>query len=180
MESKLKMTKKLELLSEIGEYKLFKYKPTLLHMFSKLYPEPITLRRVLRFGMALKCGYEIFYLVDKDKTVAYCTVQSGKSKRFDYSSEKDIIIGPYVVVEKYRGQNIASTLVDKLLKIKKGTYNYAYAYIKKENIASIKTCEKVGFEYYSNAVVTSLICNVKKSNDSNCKHIIMRYEEKDI
>ena len=172
------MIKRLELLSEFDGFKLFKYKPTLLHMFGGLYPEPVTIRRIIRFGLALKCGYEIFYLVDKDKTVAYCTVQSGRSKRFDYSNERDIIIGPYVVIEEYRGQSIASKLIKEVLKIKKGTYNYAFAYIKKENVASIKTCEKVGFEYYSDAVVTPLICNVQKSENNSCKHIIMKYEGK--
>ncbi len=174
------MTKRLKLINRIGEFKLFEYKPTLMHMFGKLYPESITVRRIIRFALALKCGYEIYYLTDKDETVAYCTVQSGKSKRFDYSTEKDIIIGPYVVVEEYRGQSIASKLIEEVLKIRKGTYNYAFAYIKKENIASIKTCEKVGFTYYSDAVVTPFICNVKKNEDSDCNYIIMKDEEKSV
>ncbi len=172
------MKQRILSVGRVDKFELIRFTPGILDLFGKYYPEKISLRRIIRFGMALKCGYEIYYLTDGDKTCAYCTVQSGKSKRFDYSDEKDIIIGPYAVVESYRGNGVASRLVEKVLEIKKGTYKSAFAYIKKENIASIRTCEKVGFRYYSDAVITGLVRNVRKTNKTDSSYLIMKDEGK--
>lgn len=171
------MNGRMKPMGKMEEFEIFKFTPGVFSLFGEFYPEPISLRRIIRFAMALKCGYEIYYLVDGKKTVAYCTVQSGRSKRFDYSDEKDIIIGPYVVVEDYRGRAIASRLIKEILAMRKGTYKGAFAYIKKENIASIKTCEKIGFKYFSDALVTRIICNVRKTEKKDSSYLIMKYEE---
>lgn len=172
MENRLNMVGKLE------NYDLYQFSPTLFDLFGKYYPEPVKLKRILRFVLALKCGYEIFYLIDNDnKTIAYCVLQNGKSGRFDFSCQGDALVGPVLVLEEHRGKSIAAKLIKHILEIKNGYYKNIYCYIKKDNFASIKTFEKVGFTYYSDARLTPLLYNVRKCKHNDCKHLIMKYED---
>ena len=164
-------------IEDYEDYEIFKYSPSLFHLFGKYYPEKITLRRIIRFLLALPDGYGIYSLVKEGKALGYCTIQNGKSPRFDYTSEKDIVVGPYVIMPEYQGNGLAAKLIYRVLLTNKGKYEYAYAYIKKDNIASIKTCEKLGFSFYKNAHVTSIKADVKSTDDADASHIIMRIRE---
>lgn len=171
------MGKNLIKLEDYDSFEIFKYTPSLFHLFGKYYPEKITLRRIIRFILALPDGYEIYSLVKENKAWGYCTIQNGKSPRFNYTSENDIVVGPYVIMPEYQGHGLAAKLIHRVLLANKGNYDYAYAYIKKDNIASIKTCEKLGFAFYKNAHVTSIKADVKVTEDKNADHIIMRVNE---
>lgn len=168
------MTSKLIKIEEYNEYSIYEYTPSLFHLFGRFYPERINARRIIRFILALKDGYKIYSLVKDDKAVAYCTIQSGKSPRFDYTTENDIVVGPYVVMPEYQGAGLAAKLIKRILLYKAGQYEYAYAYITDSNIASIKTCEKLGFSFYKNAYVTAIKADVKATDDENTGHVIMR------
>ena len=164
------------IIEDYEQYEIFKYSPSIFHLFGKYYPERITLRRIIRFILALPDGYEIYSLVKDDKALGYCTIQRGKSPRFDYTTEKDIVVGPYVIMPEYQGNGLAAKLIRRVLLINKGKYQYAYAYIKKDNTASIKTCEKVGFKFYSFAEVTKIKADVKKTDDAKAHYVVYRYE----
>lgn len=168
------------IIEDYEQYEIFKYSPSIFHLFGKYYPERITLRRIIRFILALPDGYEIYSLVKDDKALGYCTIQRGKSPRFDYTTEKDIVVGPYVIMPEYQGYGLATKLIRRVLLINKGKYQYAYAYIKKDNIASIKTCEKLGFSFYKYAHVTRIKADVKATDDTEASHIIMRIKEGEI
>lgn len=167
------MTRLTEI-SGFEDYQILKYTPKWYALFGKYYPEKITLRRIIRFLLAMPCGYETYFLIKDNVVEGYCTVQSGKSSRFDYTSENDIIIGPYYILPQYQGKSLATKLIDLILRYKNGSYKYAFAYIKTDNIPSIKTCEKLGFSYYSGAHVTKFKADVRKTDDINAHYIIMR------
>ena len=168
------MTQKVIKIEEFDKYIIYEYTPTFFHLFGKYYPEKITLRRIIRFLLALKDGYKIYSLVKDNAVLAYCTIQSGKSNRFDYTTKEDIVVGPYVVMPEYQGSGLAAKLIKRILIYKANTYRYAYAYITDGNIASIKTCEKLGFVFYKNAYVTAIKADVMATDDENTGHIIMR------
>lgn len=158
-----------------GEKRILQFTPTLFSLFGKLYPEKITIRRIIRFLFALPDGYKIYYLTKENKTIAYCVVQSGKSKRFNFVNNEDIIIGPILVLNEFRGKGVATELIKSVLALENNNYNQAYCYIKKENQASINTFKKVGFIYYSDAILSPVLCNVKISNSEKSKHLIMKF-----
>ena len=58
-------------------------------------------------------------------------------------------MGPYYVVPEKRGEGLAAKLVDICLKTDPPKTGKAWEFIQHNNIASIKTAEKVGFEYNS-------------------------------
>lgn len=167
--------RELQLIEEIDGYEIYKYKPSFFHLFGDYYPERISVRRIIRFLLALPDGYEIYSMVKNGNALGYCTIQNGKSPRFDYTSQDDIVVGPYVIMPEFQGKGLAAKLISIVLQQKKNSYNAAYAYIKKDNIASIKTCEKVGFRFYSYAEVTRIKADVKKTSDQEASHVIYRY-----
>ena len=168
------MAGELRKIEDFEVYSIFEYTPNLLHLFGKYYPERINLRRIIRFTLALKDGYKIYSLVKDNKALAYCTIQSGKSSRFDYTTENDIVVRPYVVMPDFQGDGLAAKLIKRILVYKAGQYRYAYAYITDTNIASIKTCERLGFRFYKNAYVTAFKADVKATDDDKTGHVIMR------
>lgn len=168
------MSEKLIKIEEFDNYSIYKFSPDVFHLFGKFYPERINVRRIIRFLLALKDGYEIYSLVYNNIAIAYCTIQNGKCRRFDYTTEEDIVVGPYVVMPQYRGLGLAKELISRVLKYKGKGYSFAYAYITEGNLASVKTCEKLGFEFYKYAYVTRFKADVKATDDKDAGHIIMR------
>lgn len=167
-------------ISKHGDYMLYEYSPSIFHLFGEYYFEKIKIRRIIRFCLALASGYKIYYYVKEHTPVAYCTVQNGRARRFDFSTDADIVIGPYVVDDLYRGNGIAASLINQILLLYKNRFERAFVYIKKDNIASIKTCKKLGFDFYSDARVTPLKADVKSINGADSKHLILYISESDI
>lgn len=165
---------------KVGKYRIVRFKPWLFNLFGPYYPERITMRRIIRFSLALLHGYKIYSLINTNEVIGYCTIQSGKSSRFNYTKERDIVVGPYVIMPEYQGHGLAAKLIELVLKNGDCHFEYAYAYIKKENIASIRTCEKVGFQYYGNAIVTTIKADVKLVKEKNAAYSIYRISESEL
>lgn len=168
------MNKEMKQLENLGEYEVYRYRPSLFHLFGKYYPEEITMRRFIRLVLAFTDGYEIYYLVQNRTTVAYCMIQNGKSNRYDFATEDDLVVGPILVMPEFRGLGAGTQLIKKVLDLNVNKFKYAYAYIKRDNIASIRTFEKAGFAYYKNAFVTKIKADVKQTEDKNTGYLIVR------
>lgn len=169
--------RRIKELEGFENYRIVKFRPSLLNLFGPYYPEKITMRRIIRFFLALPYGYRIYSLISENTTIGYCTVQSGKSPRFEYTGKMDIVIGPYVIMPEYQGHGLAAKLIEIILKNEISDFKYAYAYIKKDNIASIRTCEKIGFQYYGDAIVTAIKADVKVSKNKKAPYSIYRIKE---
>jgi RimJ/RimL family protein N-acetyltransferase len=69
-----------------------------------------------------------------------------KFKKFKYMGKNDIQFIYVMVKEKFRGQNLAiQTIKESLAHLKQPVDNYWYV-TNKNNIASIKVAEKLGFK----------------------------------
>ncbi|MBR0406934.1 MAG: GNAT family N-acetyltransferase [Clostridia bacterium] len=128
---------------EVDHFRVLKYEPTALNPFY-VDMEPTTIMRRLRFLIDLKYGYSVYYLEKEGIMLGYCTITSGKNPRFWFADEKDIIIGPYYIDEKYRGYGYSTKLVDIVINKCETNWEKAYVYILNSNVPSIKVTEKVG------------------------------------
>lgn len=140
---------------ENGGFSYYKYKPKIFKPFY-INLEPISFRRRIRFFLAYFSGYEVYYMAKGAEYIGYCVIQSGRDKRYSFAGSNDIIVGPYFIREDFRGRKLSVTLLDVVLKRLAMEFNYAYDYIQKTNIPSIKASCRVGFEYMSDATVTKL------------------------
>lgn len=135
----------LENVYEFDGLKVAKYKPTALKPFY-LEMEPTTILRRIRFLIDLHYGYAVYYLLNGNEFLGYCTITSGKNPRFWFANEEDIVIGPYYVDEKYRGKGYATKLVDAVINHCENDWKKGYVSIKNSNAASIKVTQRLGGE----------------------------------
>ena len=138
--------------------------------------EPTTLMRRIRFLIDLKYGYFVYYLQLNQELIGYCTITSGKNPRFWFANDSDIIIGPYYIDVKYRGNGYSTKLVDLVINKCDIMWNNAYAYILNTNTPSIRVIERVGGKllfHVHNTIYRKLI---KKKNGEYGIYCISRQE----
>jgi L-amino acid N-acyltransferase YncA len=127
----------------IGGGRIYEYEPTFWKPFYRNY-EPLTLQRRVRFLLEWLKGYKVYYLEKEGTIVAYSVVSRGGG-RYGFATNKDIVVGPYFVKEEHRGKRYSEILVSELLYNEKIEYEYAYDWIRYDNIPSIKCAERAGF-----------------------------------
>lgn len=158
-----------------GSLTFYEYKPTILKPFY-VNLEPLTLRRRIRLILAYFSKFKVYYLKEDDHFVGYCLVQSGKDSRYKFATEEDIIVGPYFVVEKFRGRKFSIILLDYILKQSDLKFNNAYDYIHKNNTPSIKASEAVGFQYMSDANISKYLRQMKLCTKGQGEYLVFRYQ----
>ena len=122
---------------------IYEYKPSTLKPFWRNY-EPLTLQRRLRFLMELVKGYRVYYLEKEGEIVAYSVISKGGG-RYGFATKDDIVVGPYFVLENYRGKHYSEELVRALLQSEKISYKVAFDWIRYDNEPSIRCAERCGF-----------------------------------
>lgn len=162
---------------EENQMALYEYKPTMFKPFYKNL-EPLTLRRRVRLFLAYFSGFKVYYLKYKNDYVGYCLVQSGKDSRYKFADEKDIIVGPYFIHEDYRGRKLSILLLEFILYKIGLNFRYAFDYIHKDNIPSIKASKAVGFQYYSDANVSKFFRRITLCSDSHGEYYVFQYMNK--
>ena len=130
-------------------WELWKYNPGVFKPFM-INMEPLSLLARIRFLIDYCYGYEVFYIKKQDTYIGYCTLTSGKNPRYWFANGDDIIIGPYYVDEKYRGQGFCRSMVQASLYATASEWNNAYLYIKNTNMPSIKVALSIGAEWVFN------------------------------
>ncbi len=126
----------------------YRFAPSLFQLF---YGD---LRRIdaherVRFFLMLLHGYSVFYLYHGDEQIGYRVVATGGSFRFTFAGLTDIVLGPSFVSENHRGKRYSTKQLQGILLLPELTYQYAYSYIRKENVPSIRTAEGAGMNYIS-------------------------------
>ncbi len=140
--------KKLIKVSELeeGKFTLYEFKPNLIELFyGNEYPYNNGFRQKARFYMEyLENRFIVYYLVDdNNQIVGLCEVHPGGKGRYVMLTDDDLIVGPYVIRDAFRGKGYAIVLLSAVLNvIPKG--KSVYDWIQKDNIASRKTTEHVG------------------------------------
>ncbi|MFC7319289.1 GNAT family N-acetyltransferase [Halobacillus campisalis] len=167
----------MKLLTEKEGLSFYLYKPTILKPFFKQL-EPITLKRRIRLLLAYFTGYTVYYIGENNNLIGYCLVQNGKDNRYKFASEKDVIVGPYFIHEEYRGRKLSKILLEFILKQPELTFRYAYDYIHKDNIPSIKATEAVGFHYLSHAHISKFLRTIKLCEKGEGDYVVYKYIKK--
>ena len=122
-----------------------KCKPSLKNLFpSSLYN--LTLHNKIRWVIQLPVGYDIYKFFYEEKEIGYCAVSYGKNPRYPFiNKSNESIIGPYYILEEYRGSGLATKYITKLIPEVIEKVDAIYAFIQADNIASIKTVEECVF-----------------------------------
>lgn len=156
---------------ELLEYRPLLFKPLYINF------EPMRLIRRIRFLKEyLGNGhYKVYYLKVDDEYVGYCVVAPG-GRRLKCSTEQDIVIGPYYINKQKRGNGYSELLVKLTLENCSYCYNYAFDWVEKNNIASRKTSENVGFTKYGELNVTPVLRRLVIVNCGN--DIVFRFQRK--
>jgi RimJ/RimL family protein N-acetyltransferase len=161
------------------EFKLYEYKPRILCL-KKYKLQKISALTWLRYVLDFlrKGSYFIYYLEYKNQIIGECMIKPGGG-RFTFSRETDIIIGgPYYIVPEQRGKGFSEILIRMSLDNCKYKWNFAYDYIKKENLASIRVTEKCGFKRIGEMNINKMTHAVKmlESNGQFAVYQLSRLE----
>ena len=141
-----KVDKRITLIRNTGDFSFYLYRPTPFRLLQHHFEKMTFSRRVrLLLEYFAKGKYNVFYLAKDGVPVGYCVVAPG-NRRLKRSSAEDIVLGPYFVDPAFRGKGYAKILIGSVLHDAGLTYCYAYDYIKKDNLPSIKASLACGFE----------------------------------
>lgn len=174
--------KKLKFVKTVGDLSFFEYVPSLLEPYYSNYPEedhPFyekrlihKIRMILEF---LQGGYRVFYIVKGLEIVGHIVVTNG-DRRLTVSKKDDIVLGPIFISPRFRGQGIGTMGITTVLNQLNLDYQYAYEFIKNDNIASIRTVEKNGYIFICYAREKGLLKKLVEC--SNGDFSIYRYSPK--
>lgn len=125
--------------------------------------EPMTLRKRIRFFFEVMAGFTVYYLLCDGVCAGNTAVVRGGTGRYRFCTASDIVVGPTFIQEAFRGRKLSTLLLRETIKLQKGTYEYAYGYVHKDNAASLAMCKTIGLAYYRNAKITPIARHVVES-----------------
>lgn len=157
------------------EYKIYAYKPSLFRMFYRNY-EKQTPQRFIRFLFELHKGYTVYYLEKDENIVAYSVVSKGGG-RYHFAENSDIVVGPYFVLEEYRGNHYSEILVSEILNHIETDYRYAFDWVKKTNEPSLKCSDRVGFRIVNTADIIPPLRKIVVRNNDSGEYYILRMKK---
>lgn len=153
-------------------YRIYEFSPSLLRMFYKNY-EKLTLQRWVRFFFELLKGYKVYYLEVNGFIVAYSVISRGGG-RYSFADVDDIVVGPYFVLEAYRGNRYSEVLVAELLHYNSIEYKNAYDWVRKTNIPSLKCSDKVGLKVVGSANIIGPFRKIVLCDHMNGEYLILK------
>ena len=128
---------------EKNKLRLLEYDPTLFHLLYVDFEPMRLIRRVRLISEFIRRGrYKVYYLEVGGNLVGHCVVTPG-GRRLKCSTNDDIVLGPYFVKESERGKGYSNKLISMVLEY--CSFEYAYDWVDKKNIASRKASEACGF-----------------------------------
>ncbi len=137
--------KRMRLLWKKEDLSFYIYDPTPFRLLYRHFERMTVPRRVrLLLEYFAKGKYKVFYLAKDGVPVGHCVVAPG-GRRLKSSSREDIVLGPYFVDPAFRGNGYAKLLIGAVLRDGGLSYRYAYDYIKKSNLPSVKATLANGF-----------------------------------
>lgn len=158
--------------------KLYEYKPSLIKPLFINFEKMSIVRRVRFLKEYCAPGhYRVYYLSINNELVGHCVVTPG-GRRLKCSSDKDIVIGPYFIKKSERRKGYSERIIRLTLQYCSYDYNYAFDWIHKNNIASIKATERCGFTKIGELNVSKKIRRLIETN--NGENNIYRISNSDI
>lgn len=158
---------KLTFLEKDEDIEFLMFKPSLFHLYDDCYSQENTppyasriIHRVRMIRELILSHYQVVYMRKNGQIIGHLVVGRGGS-RIAESNQGDIVIGPIWVIPSERSHGYASKGIAYVLKLFHGSYGYAYEYIEKDNVASIRTVEKNGFEFVNECNEYGLLKKIK-------------------
>lgn len=121
-------------------------------------------------------GYSVYYISLNDELVGYVLIASG-GRRITCSTRKDIVLGPYYILKEKRGLGLMSKALTAVLHDLDLLYENAYCYIKKDNVASLRTAIKSGFEIVGQAEMRGKLRKLFLTDNKNSNFYIVKYKK---
>lgn len=127
-----------------------RYTPSPGHLFADVF-EPLPLRKRVRYLLSWWHGSVVFYMKLDDQTLAYCLLEPGGG-RYPFLSKRDWVVSPYIVREDMRGLGIGTLLLQDIR-----THRLlddgrdVYAFVRKNNIPSLRAMDKAGWRVFAHA-----------------------------
>lgn len=141
--------------AEEGELSLWLFMPTLTKPLLCNFSPMSGVRRIRYLLEYLHTQhYKAFYLERVGELKGFCVAAPG-GRRLKCSTRNDIVLGPYYIDEAERGKGYSKELIRLVTENYGGPYRYAYDWIGKDNIPSIKASEAVGFVRYGELKIVS-------------------------
>lgn len=141
------MDQEMKLVYQDKKIKLYQFEPKLFRLYNFNLQNHSVITRIRYLIDYLQKGrYVIYYMFFHDNVIGECVITPG-GRRLRCSTKNDIVIGgPYFIVPEQRGKGFSELLIKLSLQYCKYDWAYAFDYIKRDNIPSIKTTIKCGFE----------------------------------
>ena len=147
--------KKLDDLQFVGNFDdidYYLFKPSLFKLYPDCYeagmePDYVS-RPVHKIRMLLehlKTHYEIYYMIKDSEVIGHIVVARG-GWRISCSKKEDIVLCPIWISPAHRGKGFGTKGISVVLNELNISYEKAYEYIGKDNIASIRSVEKNGYK----------------------------------
>lgn len=89
--------------------------------------------------------YNIYYFLDKNRAVAFCCVKRNYLHKYGFMRRRDVLINPYYVDPRYRGQGLGGKLIEAAMKDGIEEWQTIWAVVCSDNLSSIITLQKQGF-----------------------------------
>lgn len=169
--------KRMRKIVEEGGYALWEYRPSL---FAPLYgnmDRPSFVRRVRLMQEYLSKGkYKACYLQVDGKFVGYNVFAPG-GRRLKCSTTRDLVSGPSYVLPEYRGNGYAVKMLVMGIKYFSENYDNVYAWISKNNVASIRAYTKAGFDVdFGELNIVGKCRKLKQVEKGKGTNVIVRYK----
>lgn len=165
--------KKLKFVKMVGDLRFYEYAPSLFEPYYFNYPKedhPLYEKRLVhKIRMMLEFlqgGYRVFYMVKELEIVGHIVVTNG-GRRLTVSKKEDIVLGPIFISPRFRGQGLGTIGINAVLNQLNLDYQYAYEFIKNNNIASIRTVEKNGYIFICYAKEKGLLKKLVPCSDGD-------------
>jgi L-amino acid N-acyltransferase YncA len=90
-------------------------------------------------------------------------VKSGFQSRLPSLNEDDILVENAFTFRKYRGKGVYPSALTRLAEISRGKgFKRMLVYVKEDNIASLKGCEKAGFRVFERVPEVKLLFSTRR------------------
>lgn len=158
--------KRLQYICSVDDCDYFIFKARLFHYFyTRMAPYENLFSRLIRESIDFFRGkYYPVYQVVEGEIVAYATVVRGGG-RYTFCGSNDIVICNVWVNPAYRGKGLSSKLIKAITQHCNLFFSVSYAFIRHDNLASIKCFEANGYHKVLNATTSGILHRVIEDSD---------------
>lgn len=174
--------KRMRFVGNFDDIDFYEYSPSLFSPYYMDYPqenhphyEKHLAHKIRMMLEKIRGGYRVFYMFSDGCVVGHIVVANG-GRRLKVSTKSDIVVGPIFISPSVRGNGIGTIGIRVVLNELNLEYSYAYEFIAQDNIASIRTVEKNGYEFLMKAKEQGLMKNLVECEDGD--FVVYRYTKK--